>query len=48
MMHSHCHDTRKVGKDDVLILVVMDDALVLFEQIENLENDESLNPCFNG
>ena len=40
--------SRFVKKVDVLILVLMEDALVLKEKQRNAIKGSSLNPCFNG
>ena len=49
MMHSHKGRLTPIEEiDDVLILVVMDDALAL-KQIKLLKSlTEGLNPCCNG
>ena len=49
MMHSYlsCYDQKTIVAE-VLILVLMDDALVLEDSRICRQRNHSLNPCFNG
>ena len=49
MMPSHKGvDPRTVGRNGVLILVVMDDALALLHRARMGADNLRLNPCCNG